>query len=117
MRRPSIEAACALADALRSVSPARLLCVDDLEAEFSAEDMGLLDRFRAADETGRKTILAIAESQARLSLKRRADAPRPAGIHRIIEPTGAVVSEDIPSRTSKIGPPHGPLVSSNCRPV
>ena len=66
-RCPSVEAACALADALGNVSAAHLLCVDDLEEGFSAEEMGLLDRFRAADETGRRNILAIAEGQARLS--------------------------------------------------
>lgn len=67
IRRPSIEVACALAEALGNASAAYLLGVDDVNAGFSADEMSLLDRFRAADETGRKTIIAVAETQARFS--------------------------------------------------
>ena len=67
IRRPSVEAACALAEALGNVSAAHLLCVDDVEAGFSADEKRLLSEFRAADDYGRRTILMVAEMQASYS--------------------------------------------------
>jgi transcriptional regulator with XRE-family HTH domain len=61
IRRLSVEAARVLAEALGTVSPAYLLCVDDGETK-SPEEMQLLQRYRAADAGGKTAIMAAAEA-------------------------------------------------------
>ncbi|MBK1633975.1 hypothetical protein CKO31_25265 [Thiohalocapsa halophila] len=63
LRRPSIEAARTLADALVIVSAAQLLGVEGGEDNaLSAGEMRLLDAFRRADADWRRRLLDIAEA-------------------------------------------------------
>ncbi|MBK1631666.1 hypothetical protein CKO31_13105 [Thiohalocapsa halophila] len=63
LRRPSIEAARTLADALVIVNAAELLGVEGGEDNaLSAEEMRLLDAFRRADVDWRCRLLDIAEA-------------------------------------------------------
>jgi len=63
LRRPGIEEAKILAQALGTVSATYLLYLDD-EEFLTAQERELLRRFRKTDERGRETILGVAESQA-----------------------------------------------------
>ncbi|MBK1631773.1 hypothetical protein CKO31_13710 [Thiohalocapsa halophila] len=63
LRRPSIEAAQVLAEALVIVSAAQLLGVEGGEGNaLSAEEMRLLDAFRRVDADWRRRLLDIAEA-------------------------------------------------------
>jgi transcriptional regulator with XRE-family HTH domain len=63
LRRPSIEAAKALAEALVIVSAAQLLGVDGGEDDAMSEDeKHLLAAFRQADADWRRRLLGIAEA-------------------------------------------------------
>jgi len=63
LRRPSIEAAQVLAEALVIVSAAQLLGVQGGEGNaLSAEEMRLLDAFRRVDADWRRRLLDIAEA-------------------------------------------------------
>lgn len=65
IRRMSIEAAVALAEALGNVSAAQLLCLDEAAAgEQAAEELRLLAIFRGADAAGRSRVLECAEQVA-----------------------------------------------------
>ncbi len=57
IRRMGIEQAITLSEALGTVSPVHLLCLDDSEPELTNEEQRLLGNFRAADPTGRLRIL------------------------------------------------------------
>lgn len=61
IRRMGIEQAQTLAEALGTVSPVYLLCLDDSAPELSQEEQRLLGNFRTADPTGRLRILEAAE--------------------------------------------------------
>jgi len=67
LRRLGIEQAQVLAKSLGNVSATYLLCLDDGGFLNSAEQ-GLVRQFRAADERGRRTILAVAESACGVGL-------------------------------------------------
>jgi transcriptional regulator with XRE-family HTH domain len=63
IRRMGLEEAQTLAQALGSVTPTYLLCLDDTDP-LSEPERALVERFRLADERGRETILRIADAQA-----------------------------------------------------
>lgn len=66
VRRPSVEVATLLAEALGNVSPGHLLCLDlEFDEELSPEENLLLARYRRTDERGRKTLLMLAEQTAK----------------------------------------------------
>ncbi|MBK1632846.1 hypothetical protein CKO31_19255 [Thiohalocapsa halophila] len=63
LRRPSVEGAQALAEALGNVSAAYLLCLEGGEATaMSAEEMRLLDAFRRADADWQQRVLDCAHA-------------------------------------------------------
>lgn len=55
------EAAVSLGHAL-GVSPAYLMCVDDISF-LESDERELLERYRQTDDRGRRTILAVASVQ------------------------------------------------------
>ncbi|EIC21401.1 helix-turn-helix domain-containing protein [Thiorhodovibrio frisius] len=61
IRRMGIEQAQTLTQALGTVSPVYLLCLDDSAPELSPEEQRLIGNFRAADPTGRLRVLEAAE--------------------------------------------------------
>jgi transcriptional regulator with XRE-family HTH domain len=63
IRRMGLEEAQELSQALGTVSPTYLLCLDDV-GPLSEEERGLVEHYRRADDRGRDTIRRIAESQA-----------------------------------------------------
>jgi transcriptional regulator with XRE-family HTH domain len=67
IRRMGLEEAQTLAQALGSVTPTYLLCLDDTDP-LSQHERALVSKFRRADERGRETILRIAEAQAEYEL-------------------------------------------------
>lgn len=60
-RTPGPEEARALANPL-GVSAAWILCVDD-DSTLPADERALLEKYRASDERGKRTIQGVAESQ------------------------------------------------------
>lgn len=63
LRRPSVEGAQTLAEALGNVSAVHLLCLEDGEATaMSAEEMRLLDAFRRADADWQRRVLDCAQA-------------------------------------------------------
>lgn len=62
IRRMGIEEAQELAWALGNVTPAYLLCLDDL-GPFSDQELELIRHFRRTDERGREMLLALARLQ------------------------------------------------------
>ncbi|MBK1647149.1 helix-turn-helix domain-containing protein [Rhabdochromatium marinum] len=57
IRRMGLEQAQALAQALGTVSPVHLLCLDDSAPELSTEEQRLVSHFRQLDATGRLRVL------------------------------------------------------------
>jgi transcriptional regulator with XRE-family HTH domain len=63
IRRMGLEEAQELANALGTVTPIYLLCLDDTDP-LSQEERSLVERYRLADARGRETILRVAETQS-----------------------------------------------------
>lgn len=70
-RKPGIEEAVQLAQALGNISAAEILGIDE-ESNLTPQERALLDNFRAADERGKKTIIGVAESQPAYMLDKKA---------------------------------------------
>ena len=68
IRRLSIEAARALANALGTCTPAYLLCVDD-PLTLNADEIALLQKYRETDAQGRALVLKRAEAEANRTAK------------------------------------------------
>lgn len=63
LRRPSVEGAQALAEALGNVSAVHLLCLEGTEpTAMSPEEMRLLDAFRRADADWQRRVLDCAQA-------------------------------------------------------
>jgi len=62
IRRMGLEEAQELSQALGTVTPIYLLCLDDTDP-LSEEERRLVESYRYADERGREMILRVAESQ------------------------------------------------------
>jgi transcriptional regulator with XRE-family HTH domain len=69
LRRMGLEEAVILANALGTVSPTWLLCLDDSPA-FDTEETEVIARYRAADDHGRARLRELAESLAVARAKR-----------------------------------------------
>jgi hypothetical protein len=57
-----LEEARILADALGTVTPAYLLCLEDTRGSESPEERSLIQYFRASDDRHRRLMLSMAES-------------------------------------------------------
>lgn len=62
IRRVGLEEARILADALGTVTPAYLLCLEDTRGSDSPEERSLIQYFRASDDRHRRLMLNMAES-------------------------------------------------------
>lgn len=63
IRRMGLEEAQELAEALGTVTPTYLLCLDDTDP-LTKQERELVQYFRHADERGRDTIIKIASAQS-----------------------------------------------------
>ena len=66
-RRLGIEEAQILACALDGVTPAYLLCLEEIDDQ-TREERRLLDLYRLGDERGKQTILTVARTASRLAV-------------------------------------------------
>jgi len=73
IRRMGLEEARLLAEALETVTPVYLLCLDDTGPSSEAE-MSLLELYRRANDRGKGRILEAAESQSGNRAKSRRSA-------------------------------------------
>jgi transcriptional regulator with XRE-family HTH domain len=64
IRRMGIEEAQELSEALKGVTPAYLLCLDDA-SPLSSDEWQLIQRYRKTDERGRALIQQVAETESK----------------------------------------------------
>ncbi|KAA6183040.1 helix-turn-helix domain-containing protein [Thiohalocapsa marina] len=68
IRRMGVEEAQEIAEALGDVTASHLLCLDE-NSPVTDEELALVDRYRGGDLRGRKTVLKVAETQARFAAR------------------------------------------------